>query len=82
MDMKPGGSRPGVNISDERLREELDKLMGKGRKGKPGAEDGESGFALDPFDRAVFRAILDVEEQFGLVPPPVSEVRRKVTKKP
>jgi len=75
--------RKRVKVADKKLREELDKLLGddKHRKGGSGAAMG-AGLALDPFDRAVFRAILDVEEEFGLGPSPASTVRPKVPAKP
>jgi hypothetical protein len=62
MDEKPRKIRQRVNVAEEKLQQELDKLMGKDKKGKRGAVAMGVGFALDPFDRAVFRAILDVEE--------------------
>ncbi len=82
MDEKPRKIRQRVNVAEEKLQQELDKLMGKDNKGKRGAAAMGVGFTLDPFDRAVFRAILDVEEEFGLAPPPVSTVRPKVPAKP
>jgi fumarylacetoacetate (FAA) hydrolase family protein len=70
-----------VNVSDKELREALDKLLGKDKdRNGSSAAMGES-FVLDPFDRAVFRAILEVEEEFGLGPPPASTVRPKGTTK-
>lgn len=79
---KPRTIRQSVNVADKKLQAELDKLMGKDKDRKAGTAAMGVGFALDPFDRAVFRAILDVEEEFGLEAPPVSAVRPKVTAKP
>lgn len=75
-------ARQRVKVAEKKLQAELDKLMGRDNKDKRGAAAMGLGFALDPFDRAVFRAILDVEEEFGLAPPPASTVRPKVTAKP
>ncbi len=66
--------------AERKLRAELDKLLGKDENRSSAAMG--LGFALDPFDRAVFRAILDVEEEFGLGAPPDSGVRPKVASKP
>lgn len=74
-------ARQRVKVAEKKLQAELDKLMGRD-KDKRGAAAMGVGFTLDPFDRAVFRAILDVEEEFGLAPPPASTVRPKVTAKP
>lgn len=75
-------ARQRVKVAEKKLQAELDKLMGRDTKGKRGAAAMGVGFTLDPFDRAVFRAMLDVEEEFGLAPPPASTVRPKVTAKP
>jgi hypothetical protein len=82
MNEKEDTNRKRVHVADKKLREELDKLMGGDKKAKRGAVALGAGMVLDPFDRAVFRAILDVEEEFGLAPPPASTVRPKVTSKP
>jgi DNA-directed RNA polymerase specialized sigma24 family protein len=74
--------RKRVNVADKKLREELDKLLGNDKDRNASSAAMGVGFALDPFDRAVFRAILDVEEEFGLGPPPASAVRPKVSTKP
>lgn len=75
-------TRQRVKVAEKKLQAELDKLMGRDDKAKRGAAAMGLGFTLDPFDRAVFRAILDVEEEFGLAPPPASTVRPKVAAKP
>lgn len=75
-------ARQRVKVAEKKLQAELDKLMGRDNKDKCGAAAMGLNFTLDPFDRAVFRAILDVEEEFGLAPPPASTVRPKVTAKP
>jgi RNA polymerase sigma factor (sigma-70 family) len=75
-------ARQRVKVAEKKLQAELDKLMGRDDKAKRGAAAMGLGFTLDPFDRAVFRAILDVEEEFGLAPPPASTVRPKVAAKP
>lgn len=75
-------ARQRVKVAEKKLQAELDKLMGRDNNDKRGAAAMGLGFTLDPFDRAVFRAILDVEQEFGLAPPPASTVRPKVTAKP
>ncbi len=70
--------RKRIGVAEKKLRYEIEKLVGKedDRKGlSPSA-----GFVIvfDPFDRATIRAILDVEDEFGLDTSPASSVRPKV----
>lgn len=75
-------TRQRVKVAEKKLQAEIDKLLGKDKKENRSSVAMGLGFVLDPFDRAVFRAILDVEEEFGLALPPASEVCPKVTAKP
>ncbi len=65
-------------VAEKKLQAELDKLMGRDKRHTRGAGLMGVGFTLDPFDQAVFRAMVDVEEEFGFGTPPSSSIRPKV----
>ncbi|HRI72403.1 MAG TPA: sigma-70 family RNA polymerase sigma factor [Polyangium sp.] len=65
-------------VAEKKLQAELDKLMGRDKRHTRGAGLMGVDFTLDPFDQAVFRAMVDVEEEFRFGTPPSSSIRPKV----
>ncbi len=77
MGKKEDAIRKRVKVAEAKLREELEKLLGKNkRRNGLGISTGVV-FVFDPFDRAVLRTILDVEEEFDIDTAPASSVRPK-----
>lgn len=70
--------RKRVDVAETKLRKEIERLLGT-RHDRKGLST-SSGFVIvfDPFDRAAIRALLDVEDEFGVDTSPASSVRPKI----